>query len=487
MNGQKMIISVGQFHIWRRIWASAIFVLSLQLVLGVADPAAAARKHLRKKRPTVHRIAPPIRHIATPFIVIDEASGRVIAQRNATHRWFPASVTKLMTVYVALQAVRQGRLTLDTPLVVSARAARMPPSKMGFAPGTEVTLGNALKMLMVKSANDVAVTVAEGVSGSVEAFAAEMNNAAKALGMRDSHFDNPNGLPDPNHFSSARDMAILGRALLLTFPEHANLFSIGAMKLGDRVIPNYNRLIGRYPGANGMKTGYTCASGFNLVASATRNGRQIIAVIMGDASARIRTAHMADLLDRAFADPRLGEPASDLPDIAGAPPDMHPEICNWRGRKAFIRAENEYFSAAMRSTGGAAEKSQPDEGARIAALPRPTFDPVRVFVGPAPGYQGPVAGPRPPNTPIGLIAYAPPVKPKAKAHHPRNHATTARHRSKASRHHYKHKTKYKASARARKSNISKEDHKHSTRSGQFSRNITPEKRQANDGSKATKN
>ena len=144
---------------------------------------------------------------ATPYLVVDADSDQVLMQNEATAPWYPASLTKLMTVYVALDAVRTGKLTLDTPLIMSARAARMPPSKMGFRPGTQVTLDNALKMLMVKSPNDVAVMVAEGVSGSVEAFADDMNADAQRLGMHESHFVNPNGLHNPDHVSSARDMA----------------------------------------------------------------------------------------------------------------------------------------------------------------------------------------------------------------------------------------------------------------------------------------
>ena len=134
---------------------------------------------------------------AAPYLVADADSGQVLMQSDATEVWYPASLTKLMTVYVALDAVRSGKLTMDTPLVVSARAARAPPSKMGFRPGTEVTLDNALKMLMVKSPNDLAITVAEGVSGSVEFFADEMNAAGQRLGLHESHFVNPNGLHNP--------------------------------------------------------------------------------------------------------------------------------------------------------------------------------------------------------------------------------------------------------------------------------------------------
>jgi D-alanyl-D-alanine carboxypeptidase len=181
---------------------------------------------------------------AAPVLVMDAASGAVLYQEEATQPWYPASLTKLMTVYVALKAVQEGRLTLDTPLVVSPYANSMSPSKMGFRPGTEVTLDNALKMLMVKSANDLAVTIAEGVSGSVEAFADEMNAAAASIGMHESRFFNPNGLPDSRQVTSARDMALLGRALYQQFPDPSDLCNIYAFRLGSRFSRNHNPLLG---------------------------------------------------------------------------------------------------------------------------------------------------------------------------------------------------------------------------------------------------
>jgi D-alanyl-D-alanine carboxypeptidase len=205
----------------------------------------------------------------------------VLHAENATMPWYPASLTKLMTAYVTLQAVKSGRLTLDTLVTVSARAAAQQPTKMGFKPGMQLTIDNALKMLMVKSANDMAVVLAEGVAGSVEKFADEMNKTSATLGMTQSNWVNPNGLPADNQISSARDLAILGRALLHDFPEYDLYWNIPAIQLGKRVMRNYNTLIGRYDGADGMKTGFICASGFNLVASATRRGKRLIAVVLG--------------------------------------------------------------------------------------------------------------------------------------------------------------------------------------------------------------
>ncbi|MDE2578067.1 MAG: serine hydrolase [Hyphomicrobiales bacterium] len=339
---------------------------------------------------------------ANPAIVIDAASGDTLYQQDATRVWFPASLSKLMTVFVALKAVKEGRITLDTPMRVSAKAAKQKPSKMGFRPGTLVTLDNALKMLMVKSANDLAVVVAEGVSGSVDAFAGEMNAAAESLGMRDSHFVNPNGLPDPRQVSSARDMAILGRALYTYFPEQSGLFNIGAMQLGDRVIPTHNGMLGRYPGADGMKTGYTCAAGFNIVASATRNGRRLIVAVLGSDSAKDRTAQAASLLDNVFAGRTLSSgAAAALPSTGGQAPDMRQEMCSHRTKAQQAVAENEDFAQPIQSAytpegqsiyGSPTAVMRPT-GAQIAALPRPSFEPIPVYIGAAPGWTGRIAGP----------------------------------------------------------------------------------------------
>jgi D-alanyl-D-alanine carboxypeptidase len=269
---------------------------------------------------------------ATPSLVVDVASGQVYSQDQATASWYPASLTKLMTAYVALEAVKAGRITMETPLMMSPRAARMAPSKMGFRPGSEVTLQNALVMLMVKSANDIAVAIAEGVSGSVEAFADDMNRASQKLGMTQSVWVNPNGLPDSRQVTSARDLAVLGRALYLQFPEYSNLWNIGAMQLGNSVHATHNGLLGRYPGADGMKTGFTCPAGFNLVASASHGGQRIIAVVLGAPSAAARTAKAAALLDRAFqTGGSIGSLASLPSSGPTAAPDMRDSVCRNRG------------------------------------------------------------------------------------------------------------------------------------------------------------
>src|SRR5829696_1767277 len=270
---------------------------------------------------------------ATPALVVDVDSGKVLYAERATDPWFPASITKLMTTYVALDMVRSGRASMDQLITISPEAAAQPPSKMGFKPGMQITLDNALKIIMVKSANDISAAIAENLGGSVEGFAAMMNEASARLGMRESRWVNPHGLPDEGQQTSARDMAILGRALLREFPDNKDLFSISAIKFGRRIMANHNGLLGRYPGVDGMKTGFICSSGFNVVASATRGGRRLITVVMGSPNARERTLKAADLFERGFAFASWGgQTLEDLPaSNLIAPPNLRPIICERRG------------------------------------------------------------------------------------------------------------------------------------------------------------
>jgi len=270
----------------------------------------------------------------SPSLVVDLQSGKVLHAERATDPWFPASITKLMTTYVALDMARLGQVRMDQLLTVSEASASLPPSKMAFRPGTQIRLDNALKIIMVKSANDVAATIAENLGGSIDGFAVLMNAKARQIGMHESRFANPHGLPDERNQTSARDMAVLARALLTQFPEYADLFHIGAIQYGRRVMRNTNGLIGRYPGADGMKTGFICSSGFNVVASATRNGRQLITVVLGAPSANERTMKAAELFDRGFGSSPgfMGYSLDSLPASASvSPPDMRSVICDRRG------------------------------------------------------------------------------------------------------------------------------------------------------------
>jgi D-alanyl-D-alanine carboxypeptidase len=331
---------------------------------------------------------------AEALLLVDVASGKVLHAENATYPWYPASVTKLMTSYTTLRAVREGRITLDSLFTVSPNAVAQSPTKMGFPAGTQVTVDNAIKMLMVKSANDMAVLLAEGVSGSIENFASEMNRNAKALGMTQTNYVNPNGLPDDQQITSARDLAILARALIREFPEYDYYWHLPGIKFGRRIVRNYNTLLGRYPGADGMKTGFICASGFNLVATATRDGRRLIAVVLGAPSGGVRAVQAAHLLEQGFTSsplswltPSLGSVESLVP-VDAAPVNLHEEMCGpHRKRPAAEEEEQEVNDGPADSPYAvflSALRPQP-KGASILQSEANLGQPVVVFTGPPKG------------------------------------------------------------------------------------------------------
>ena len=233
--------------------------------------------------------------LANPVVLFDLNSGKILQQQDAFKRWYPASLSKLMTAYVTFRALAAGEVQLDSPIKVTKHSAAEPPSKMGFKPGSVMRLDNALKMMLVKSANDIAMAVGENVGGSQAAFADRMNAEAARLGMTGTHFVNPNGLYSPDQYTTARDLAVLVMAIRREFPQYAPWFSIEGLAVGKKAIPNYNLLIGRYPGADGMKTGFVCPSGFNMIGSATRNGRTLVAVVLGEKSAVSRAEAAAKL------------------------------------------------------------------------------------------------------------------------------------------------------------------------------------------------
>lgn len=240
------------------------------------------------------------------YLLFDMATGEIIAMHEPTRPWYPASLTKLMTAYVTLEAVRDGELRLTSPVSISPQAHREPPSRMGFPIGTTLTVEAALRIILAKSANDVSVALAEAVGGTQEGFTDRMNRAAERLGMVSSHFDNPHGLPDTDQRTSARDMALLMMALASEFPDRADFFKMSGFVLSGRRHPNYNVLIRRFEGADGMKTGFICASGFNLAATATRDGVRLGAVVLGGLTSRERDERTAELLAKGFEAVRTG-------------------------------------------------------------------------------------------------------------------------------------------------------------------------------------
>lgn len=269
-------------------------------------------------------------------IVVDVATGKVLSQQLATERRYPASTTKLMTAYLALKGLRESRLALDSPVIVTRRSSGEAPSKMGFEPGSVIRLDFALRMMLVKSANDVAYAIGETVGGSMEAFVEAMNDTAAQLGMQDTRFINPNGLPGEGQYSSAKDLAILAVAIRREFPAFADYFGTEAISNGTAILQNGNKLLGRFDGADGMKTGYICASGFNLVSSATRNGRTLVAVVLGANGTIPRERLSAEILEAGFAtDPATMDITVDeLPVASGELVDISDYICSQEGRTA---------------------------------------------------------------------------------------------------------------------------------------------------------
>ena len=278
----------------------------------------------------------------------------------------PASLTKLMTAYVTFTAIREGRITMASPVTMSAHAAAQPPSKMGLKPGTQLSLDAALKVMLVKSANDIAVAIAETVGGSEGGFADVMNQTARRLGMRDTHFVNPHGLPDPNHYSSVRDMAVLARALLRDFPQYRELYGYAGVQFGKHLLRSANReYLQRVRGADGLKTGYICNSGYNVAVSATRGGRTVVAIVFGAASGLERAAMSRQLIEKGFEGGGLFSRRKTLDEMArprivkGLPPDGY---CK-RNKKPDV-AELLKTYAGGRTTGGHGSPDRESQSAR---------------------------------------------------------------------------------------------------------------------------
>ncbi|MET0606272.1 MAG: D-alanyl-D-alanine carboxypeptidase family protein [Beijerinckiaceae bacterium] len=374
---------------------------------------------------------------AAPTLIVDANTGEVISSDEATRPWNPASTTKMMTAYVALKAVRSGRVGLETVMPVSRLAAGQRPSKLGLRPGSEITLDSALKVMLVKSANDLAVVVAEGVGGTLPNFINMMNAEAKNLGMRESYFMTPHGFHQPGQRTSARDLAVLARALYSEFPNQRDLWGIGAVQVGQRILKNTNGLIGRYPGAHGMKTGFVCASGFNLVGLASRGGRTLIAVVLGAGSGAERSVKTAQLLDQGFASwSSNGQTLANLPASGyDSAPDMRDEICRGgrnvaltdddSGGAMTIASENmrsaDSFNPVMeglvRGGQGRTGLTTRTASGRVTLGPRAEFVPVQIPLGRTAGsatapLAANVSGERPQPTAIAQTKPEKPEKPE---------------------------------------------------------------------------
>jgi D-alanyl-D-alanine carboxypeptidase len=274
--------------------------MNLRLLLCILGLIALSAVPSRAQIAPVASPSGPVQ--AGPYVVVDPATGETLLERNAGAYWYPASLTKMMTIYIIFEELKAGRLTLATPVPFSEHARSMPPSKLGLGPGQSVTVEQGLQSLVARSANDMATAFGELISGSSPAFAQRMTETATRLGMTATQFRNANGLPDQGQITTARDMAILAIALVKQFPEYYGYFHTQEFLLGKtRIGPGIKFLDLYAPYADGLKTGFICASGFNIVGSAVRDSRRLIAVAFGFRRADLRDEFIIRLLDEAYA------------------------------------------------------------------------------------------------------------------------------------------------------------------------------------------
>ncbi len=251
---------------------------------------------------------PPQLHAKAPAgnpryaaLIMDEQTGAILHQENAYAKRYPASLTKMMTLYMLFEALNKGKLSMRTEMVASKYAAGMPQTNLSLRPGSKITVEQAIKALVIRSANDVAVVVAEKVGGSVPNFAAMATAKARQLGMKNTVFRNPHGLPDPAQYTTAYDMALLGKALKRDYPQYYAYFNTRSFSYNGVTYTTHNNVLNRYSGTDGIKTGFIRASGFNLVTSVNKHGRKLVGVVMGGFTARSRDDQMISLLNRTYA------------------------------------------------------------------------------------------------------------------------------------------------------------------------------------------
>lgn len=283
-------------------------LLTLLIVLGVALSATTA--DAARKRKKAHHRAPPQPYVEKfAAVVLDPTTDRVLYERFSTATRYPASLTKMMTLYLLFEQIQKGNISLSSTMTASAYAASQDPTKLGVNAGEQVSVEDAIKAIVVRSANDVAVMIAEQLSGSEYQFSQRMTAKARELGMKSTYFVNASGLPDESQRSTAADLAILSKHVIADFPQFYPYFRLQSFTWNGRFYDGHNNLLKFFDGADGLKTGYTRMSGFNLASSATRQGHRLIAVVMGGRSARDRDVQTAELLESEFGKLGLGRPA----------------------------------------------------------------------------------------------------------------------------------------------------------------------------------
>jgi D-alanyl-D-alanine carboxypeptidase len=286
-------------------WTKVLPAIAAALVLlaGLNTPAFARHRHAAKApahRGVVRMPASPTDPDKDAALVVDGATGKILYARNETAERHPASLTKMMTLYLLFDALKHGKMTMQTPMPVSYHASIQKPTKLGLRPGQTIDVDTAIRAIVIRSANDVAVVIAEALGGTESHFGEMMTARARQIGMKESNFHNASGLPDPLQITTAADLAVLARHLAYEYPQYFPYFSLAGFKYQNVWYPTHDNLIGRYDGADGIKTGYTGASGFNLVSSVTRGTSHVIAVVMGGRTAVRRDMEMVRLLDQTF-------------------------------------------------------------------------------------------------------------------------------------------------------------------------------------------
>jgi D-alanyl-D-alanine carboxypeptidase len=347
---------------------------------------------------------------ANPMLLLDMDSGNVLIEQDAGAPWHPASLTKLMTAFVTFQAIADGRVSLDTPVIVSKHAWAQAPSKSGLAVGSTLTMQDALYVMLVKSANDIAVAVAETVGGSEPQFVTQMNSTAAKLGLTNTHYVDANGLNEDGNVTSARDLAVLALYIRQLYPQYMPIFGTQAVTLGKANLKSNNNLLTHFAGTTGMKTGYICASGQNIVATAERNGHSLMAVVLGSATVRERGEMTAEMFLQGFSGSAAGSGKTIL-QVANKPgpaTDMRPLLCG-KGAKAYMAQRAAAFTLGLKGQPSyLTDKIQPRVYAATnlgpqsnIPVPRPRPDGAPAASLPSVADIAPVGGPSPSISMIG--------------------------------------------------------------------------------------
>lgn len=398
---------------WLRAGVLGLASIATVLVLS-ADPAEARRRKAKK-----YSYNPP-----SASIVVDANSGRVLQASNPDALRHPASLTKIMTLYLLFERLEAGKLSLDSRLDVSEHASVQPPTKLGLKPGQTLKVEDAIKALVTKSANDAAVVVAEALGGSEPAFAQMMTRKARALGMRRTIYRNASGLPDSSQVTTARDQALLGRAVQERFPKYYHYFATTSFSYHGRAMRNHNKLLGRVDGVDGIKTGYTRASGFNLVTSVKRGNRYIVAVVLGGRSGGARDAHMRNLIAEHISDGATRRTVARITETPGAKfdlaaderpmPSPKPAALDRIQLASEDTDEDVAEGDAENATDAAEAAPEGKPATQVAAAPAPTARPVQ-----APPSSGvitsepiaPVVGSTAPIKPVKVKTFVVRAKP----------------------------------------------------------------------------